>query len=136
MKPVEARYIYTKCPTVLHIFLQPPTLNCLLLHSTPSSSNVTAGGSQLYVICAKYEIHKKFSKQLQPSMFSRGCRCGTTHAHAVTLSQGMRTHYHFLPSTSPFSTWNALALTRLEKGVAVYTTFQMTLDLRMEMSCV
>ena len=29
-------------------------------------------------------------------------------------------HHHFLPSTSPFSTWNALALTRSPKGVAVH----------------
>ena len=32
----------------------------------------------------------------------------------------MRTHHHFLPSTSSFSTWNALALTRFLKGVAVH----------------
>ena len=62
--------VHKKCPTVLYassFFSHPhwPYITAYCLHSTPSSSNVTAGGSQ-YVICAKYKIHKPFNQQLQP----------------------------------------------------------------------
>ena len=72
--------VHKQCPTVLYassFFSHPhwPYITACCLHSTPSSSNVTAGGSQ-YVICAKYEIHKTFNQQLQP----RGYSSGTTHA--------------------------------------------------------
>jgi len=99
-------------------FLQPPTLaiySCLLFtfYSKYSSSNVTAGGSQ-YVICAKYQIHKTFNQQFQP----RGYNSRVLHKPSVE-------HYphHTIScpvATSPYSTWNALALTRSPKGVAVH----------------
>ena len=50
--------VHKKCPTVLYAsFISHPHwpyITACCLHSAPSSSNVTAGGSQ-YVICAKYE---------------------------------------------------------------------------------
>jgi len=72
--------VHKQCPTVLYAssFFSHPhwsNITACCLHSTPSSSNVTAGGSQ-YVICAKYEIHKTINQQLQPRGYSRG----TTHA--------------------------------------------------------
>ena len=49
-------------------------------------------------------------------------------------------HHHFLPSTSPFSTWNALALTRSPKGVTVHKLLLHSKCLRCrfeaEISCV
>ena len=62
------------------------------------------------VICASMKF---IDQQLQPSLFSRGYS-------VVILFWGMWTHHHFLPSTSPFSTWNVLALIRSLKGVAVH----------------
>jgi len=53
-----------------------------------------------YVICAKHEI-----------------QIGVT---VVVLHMPSVEHYHFLPSTSPFSTWNASTLTRSPKGVTVH----------------
>ena len=59
------------------------------------------------------------------------CSCGIVMTHGCkrvtvvvlhlcsNLSWGMHTYHHLLPSTSPFSTWNALALSRSLKGVAV-----------------
>ena len=99
--------VHKKCPAVLYassFFSHPhwPYIAACCLHSTPSSSNVTAGGSQ-YVICAKYEIHKTFNQQLQP----RGYSIGTTHAICGTLSSFPA---QYLP----------LALTRSPKGLAMH----------------
>ena len=77
------------------------------LHSTLSSSSVTAGGSQ-YVICAKYEIHKTFNQQLQP----RGYCSDITHAICWTLSSPSFPA-HAVP---PFN----LALTRSPKGLSMH----------------
>jgi len=51
------------------------------LHSTPSSSNVTVGGSQ-YVICTKYEIHKKFIWDL-----ARIDNSSTVHSFTPTIQE-------------------------------------------------
>jgi len=91
-----------------------PYIAACCLHSTPSSSNVTAGGSQ-YVICAKYEIRKTFNQQLQP----RGYSSGTTHAICWTLS-----------SPSFPAQYLPLALTRSPKGLPMHKlllTFQISL---------
>ena len=86
-QPVQGRYIQNALQSCMHLLSSATHRTFKLvavLHSTPSSSNVTAGGSQ-YVICAKYEIHKKFNQQLQPSMFSRGYSCGTTRVVTCRL---------------------------------------------------
>jgi len=62
-QPVQARYTQNTLQSCMHLLsLATHTGQIQLLaflHSTPSSSNVTASGSQ-FVICTKYEIHKKF----------------------------------------------------------------------------
>ena len=94
MQTVQARYIKNvlqSCAYASSFFSHPhwPYITACCLHSTPSSSNGTAGGSQ-YIICAKYEIHKTFNQQLQPRGYSSDTTPSVEHYP----------HHHFPPSTS------------------------------------
>jgi len=120
MQPLQAKvYAYKMSYSPVCIFyLQPSTLAihkglllCILLQVVAVSLLVAANKPSVQSM----KFIKKFNQQLQPRMFSRCYSCGIYYTCG-----NRRTHHHFLPSTSPFSTWNALALTRFPKGVAVH----------------